>query len=305
MSAPTPGFRDYLLLISLGAIWGASFLLIELALRGFEPLTLASVRIALAALTLLAASRLLPVRFPREPSAWAFITAIGVINVALPFFLISWGQQTIDPAQSAILMATAPLMVALMSPLLAGGEPVTRRTAAGLALGFLAVVILLAPGAAAGARGAVVGQLAVLAAAFCYALSALMIARVRDRDPLAVGVILFGSMALVMLPLSLLQERPWSSAPEPVAVLAIVVLGVVSTALAFYMRIHLIQRQGPVFLAQVGYQIPLFGVFWSWVGLGQTPAPRALTALLLLVAGMWLTRRRDPGHGVHEPGSLR
>ncbi len=302
MSSPTPGFRDYLLLISLGAIWGASFLLIELALRGFQPLTLASVRIALAALTLLAACRLLPVRFPREPSAWAFISAIGAINVALPFFLISWGQQTIDPSQSAILMATAPLMVALMSPLVAGGEAVARRTAAGLALGFLAVVILLAPGAAG---GALVGQLAVLAAAFCYALSALMIARVGDRDPLAVGVILFGAMAIVMLPLSLFLERPWQSVPEPVAVLAIVVLGVVSTALAFYMRIHLIQRQGPVFLAQVGYQIPLFGVFWSWVGLGQTPALRALVALVLLVAGMWLTRRRAPGHGVHDPASLR
>ena len=293
--------RDWALLIGLGMIWGASFMATKVATADFTPLTLAGLRLALAAAALATVLRLngqwLPgLRDRRERLFWLAAAGMAFFSNALPFTALAWGQRHIDSGLAGVFMATVPLFVLPLGARFVPGERLTARKAAGFALGFAGVVVLIGPsalaGIGAGSPVALLAQGACLAAAFGYASGSI----VSKRAP-QLGLVRFGTAALIIaacmtLPLAFLLEAPLAARPGWDSVAALVYLGLVPTALATLMLLTVIGSAGPGFLSLVNYLVPLWAVAFGWALLGETPSPRLGLALVLILAGLALAQAR-------------
>ncbi len=298
---PAAGLCDWLLLAALGIVWGAAFGATKIATRDFAPLSIAGLRLAIGAAALFAVLRLSGGRLPgwRDPEQrrfWAAALAVGFLANAMPFTLLGWAQRHIDSALAAVLMATVPFLVLLLGHLFVPGERVTGRRVGGLILGFAGVVTLIGPEALLslghGGSLALAAQLACLLVAFGYAAGAVV---ARLAPPL--GLLRFGTAglifaALMTLPPALVLEQPWSAPPSAAGLLAILYLGLLPTALATVMLLAVIASAGPGFLSLVNYQVPVWGVVFGTLFLGETPSPRLALALALILAGLAVAQSR-------------
>jgi len=247
----------------LGAIWGASFLFMRIAADDFGPAPLVALRLGLGSLVLLPFLWRARARFPAR--LWPKLALIGAINSALPFLLFAWGAQRAPAGVGAIANAMTVLFTALVGFLFFGERIGTRRAVALLA-GFAGVVVL-ASGKVAGMSvgwAAAAGALASLS----YGLGINLVRRhLTGLPPAAVASATLGSAALLVLPFAL---ATWPEASVPAASWwSAVALGVLCTGAAFVMYYRLIARIGASRASTVTYLIPLFGVGWAWMLLGE------------------------------------
>ncbi len=208
---------DWTLLVTLSLLWGGSFLFVELALQGLPPLTVVWGRVAVAALILGLLCRARGVLLPR--AAWGAALGMGLLNNAAPFTLFALAQGRIDGGLAAIVNATTPLWTVVVAHLFTGDERLTPAKAAGLGLGLAGVATL-----AGGGGGEVGAILACLAAALCYGLAAVWGRRFR-RLGVTPTATAFGQVAaatLLLTPLWLAVDRPWSLPPPGMGPLAAV-----------------------------------------------------------------------------------
>ena len=175
--------RTWILLLALAALWGGSFFCNELALDGLPPLTVVLGRVGLAALVLMAVVHLGGDRLPRDPGTWGLLLVMGLLNNAVPFGLIVWGQGRIDSGLASILNTTTPLFTVLLAHALTSDEKLTRGKVAGVLLGLAGVAVLIGPAALASVGQDPWGQVAVLAAACSYALAGIHGRRLRHLPP--------------------------------------------------------------------------------------------------------------------------
>lgn len=294
-----PTAADTTKLFLLGAIWGSAFLCIAIALEDFQPMTVAAIRITLAGLALCSAAWLRGERGSVDGRILLLLVLIGFFNSALPFTLISWGQQHIDSSRAAILMAMGPFIVLLMSHLFTNDDRLTAPKLAGMALGFGGVVLLIGADVLFGARSGVLGQLAVVGASTSYAIAGLLTRRAATLPPLLWSGIVLMTASAYMVPAALLVDQPWTATPEWRSVAALLFLSVGPTGFAYVLRFQIIRNCGMTFMSQVSYLVPMFGVFWGWLFLAETPSPRLWAALALIVAGIYVSRLgRRRGAGV-------
>ncbi len=277
-----------MLLVVLGALWGGSFVFMRVAVPALGPVPLSFVRVALAAVILVAiagAQRGLPdVR-----GRWREFAVVGAVNSALPFALFAYAAQHLTVSTLAILNATSPFFGAVVAALWLG-QPLTRRKLAGLALGVVGVAVLAGwrPDAMGAATG--LAMLACLAAALAYALAgAYAKRRLADVPSFAVAAAsqLFAAIALA-------PALPFASVPGPVtpAVVAnVVALAAASTALAYLIYFKLIADIGPARALTVTFLIPLFGALWGFVFLGEAITADMLVGGALVVGGTVLALR--------------
>ncbi|HRP74086.1 MAG TPA: DMT family transporter [Rhodocyclaceae bacterium] len=284
----------WLLLIGLVAMWGSSFMLTKVAVSSLAPATVVAGRLAIAAVLLcvwmIAARRRLP---PFGP-LWGYFVAMSLLGNVLPFLLIGWGQQNIDSGLAGILMAVMPLTTLVLAHFFVDGERLTQMRAGGFVLGFAGIVILVGPQALTRLGGnvdALLGQIAVLGGAICYAVNTIV---VRRRPPCDVRV-----TAAVVLAMSGLLTAPLGAAHLPIpdlpdqAVWAVMLLGVICTAAATVVYFQLVAVAGPTFLSLINYLIPLWAVAMGMIFLAERPDWNALVALLLILAGIALSQRKQ------------
>ena len=285
------GALDVGKLLFVGALWGASFILIAIALRSFGPVTIAAGRILLAALVLLVISFAAGYRFPTAFADWRKMVVIGVLNSALPFFLISWGMQFISSAESALLMASGTFCALLFSHFASSDEQINLSRAVGVSIGFSGVLILVVEELLHTGMGGLIGQFAVIGAGASYAASSVLSRRIGHLSSLPASACILITASVYMVPVALLTERPIDAEVQTNSIIAMIVLGVVSTALAYVIRFSIIKTNGAVFMAQVGYLVPLFGVIWSWTFLSEEVSINMLVALAIILLGIAITRR--------------
>jgi drug/metabolite transporter (DMT)-like permease len=292
-----PTLAVTLKLWALGAIWGSSFLFTEIAVATLPPLSVAAGRIALATVVVLGTALALGQKLPRAPGEWAAIAGSGLFGIAMPFGLISWGQTEVNSSLAAILMGSGPFAALVLSHIFTRDDRFTLAKVTGLALGFTGVAVLVGDDALHGAAR-LPAQLAIVAAAFCYAAGGVITRRIAHLPTqMAAGLILLAA-AVYTLPLAALFDRPWQAGaglPGMEALGAVIYLGLASTGLASLIRFQVIRDAGATFMAQVNYLVPLFGVFWAWLFLSQRPPVSAWAALALILAGIHVTRRRRGG----------
>ena len=288
-SAKTPELQDILLLLALGATWGTAFIGIKISLESFGPLSVAFLRALLASGILVAACVFTQQRWPRDLPTWGLLVGMGLFSTALPFSLISWGSVSVDASRVAILMGIGPFLGIVLPAVLGQGEPITIQKIVGVILGFFGLVLVVGPSALSGSGGGVSGQILVVLASASYVISGLFVVRVTGVSLLMMGTAQTVLATIMLAPLvGSVEGLP--DAVSDRSGIAILYLAIIPTALALILRLRLIRRAGVGFMSQVGYLVPLFGVFWGALLLGESLAPRDWVALALILSGIAVLR---------------
>jgi len=277
------------LLVALSVLWGGSFFFVGVAVAEVPPLTLVALRVGIAAALLAAALPAMGVAFPRGGRAWGAIAVMALLNNAIPFTLIVVAQQALPSGLAAILNATTPLWGVLVAHALTREERARPGKVAGVALGFAGVAAMMGPAILAGAGAAGAATLAMLAGTLSYAFAGVWGRRFR-----AIGVApmqaAFGQVAassLMMVPLALALERPWTlPVPSGAAVAAVIGLAALSTALAYVLYFRILALAGAVNLLLVTFLIPVSAILLGTLVLGEALEPRHLLGMALIGAGL-------------------
>ncbi len=275
----------------VSAIWGSSFICIELALADFSPFAIATWRLFIASLIIVFICHQKGLRIPTDRRSLTLLGGIGFLNGTVPFTLIGWGQQSVDSATAAILLATSPFVALLLNHFLTTDDRFTINRMIGLIIGFVGVSLIFVQEIVLEGNG-ILGMLAIILAGACYTLSAIMIRRLNGVPGL---VIVAGSTliaSLPMLPFLFWWYPPWQQAASASSFLALLFLAVGPTAVAYVLRTQIVQLNGAVFMSTVGYLIPLFALLWSWLFFSETPTIMMGMAMLFVFAGIFLGRRK-------------
>ena len=276
--------RHLIMLAALAAIWGSSFMFITIALRDLAPSTLILLRMGFGAITLaifvrLAGHRLADLRPYLRPLA-----LLALINTAVPFFLIAWGQQYIDSGLAAIFNASAPLFTALFAIPIDRTQRVTGLRLAGVVLAFGGVVLLVGFELSGGER-AVAGALAVVAAAACYGVGGLYAGRrfVALPFPLvALGSLTWATLFVLPVGVAQASSLGWES------VVSVLYLGVAATGIAYLLYFGLIAGAGASKAVLVTYLVPSLALVYGAIFLDEHVTAIALVGLALVLAGVAL-----------------
>ncbi len=261
--------QNIFMLLLLGTIWGASYMFIKVAVADITPLTFVVLRTGIGGALLTLLLWLRGQRLPRG-RLWGPLAFMGLFNTLIPYGLINWGEVHISSALAAILTGTMPLFTVVLAHFWSDGEPLDGFKALGVTIGFLGVVILLGPDLRGGVTHTLLGDLAIIGAALSYAVAAVYARRhLQGQEPMMVsaGMLLLGfGMAM---PVAFVFEKPLSLSPSLQAWGATAALAVVGTALAYLIYYWLIDKGGAVQASLVTYIIPVGGIFWGWLLLGE------------------------------------
>lgn len=273
------------LLLLLSIIWGGSFLLGKITVHELPPVTVAWLRVALAAASLALVLGATGGRFPRGITGWAPFLIMGLVNNALPFSLIFLGQHLgVGAGLASVLNATTPMFGGILGHLLTAEEKLRANRLAGVLIGIGGVVVLVGPSVLTGLGANLEGQLAVLAAAACYGLASVYARRFRGTPPLASACCQLVCSTLILTPVACILDRPWQvPMPSLQIVLALVVLALVCTSLAYVIFFTIIARAGSMNVMLVTLLVPLSAVVLAALLLGER-----LTAGQLLGGGIIL-----------------
>jgi drug/metabolite transporter (DMT)-like permease len=279
---------EWALLLLLALLWGGSFFFGKVALAAITPLTLVVLRTGLAALALLIYLTVSGQVLPGSLAAWRGFLVMGLLNNAIPFALVNWGQTQIDSGLSAILNATAPLLTVLLAHLVTRDERLTGNRLAGVLLGFAGVVVMIGPGALGGFGLAGLGKLAVLAAAASYACAGLYGRRLAGLKPVVAAAGMLIASTLLMLPVALFVDGPFAgNLPAlPTIWAAVGALALLSTALAYIVYFRILATAGATNLLLVTFLIPVSALLLGGLVLGERPDGTAFAGMALIFLGL-------------------
>jgi len=287
----TPTAKDYLLLTTLAAIFGLSFIFTNISVREVPPLTVAASRLFIALLIMYPIMLGAGQRLPPHGKIWIYIFLSGLFGNALPFALVSWGQVKVDAGLSAIFMAVMPLSTILLAQILTNDERINRWKMAGVLLGFAGIVVLMGKNSFTSLGDEVLRQTAILIAAISYALNAIITRKLTTLPKYSMVAALMVAASVLMVPASLLIDQPWGLSVNRGSLAALVMLAVGSTAIATLLILTIIERCGATFLSQINFMVPLFGVLFGALLLSERLSVNAYIALAIIMAALALSRR--------------
>ena len=264
--------REWSILIGLSVLWGGSFFFNEITLVDFSPLTVVWLRVTIAAacLWLLVYARKLTI--PKTGTFWWSILLMGLVNNAMPFSLIVWGQQEISSGLASILNATMPLFTVLVAGALLSDERIGLLKFIGVLIGLGGVAVMIGPQYLSGLGESVVAQLAVLGAALCYAISTVFGRRFREMpvSPVVTATLQVSMASLWLLPVCLLGGNfDELSSANSHSWMAVAALGVFCTALAYVGYFSLLSSSGATNLSLVTFLVPISAILLGWLFLDE------------------------------------
>jgi len=299
--------KHWIVFILLGAIWSSSFMWIKIAIQEVEPITLVAFRALFGLVFGLIVISIRRVQWPRTWKAWFPLLIVGLTNVAIPFFLISWGEKSIDSAVASILDATVPLFTILMAHFLLRDDKITMPKVMGLIVGFAGIVVLMSKDIGA-SSSSLLGQLAVVVASMFYAGSAVYVRKTTEDVP---GIVrsagpLISATAFMWMG-AFLFESPVQIPKLGVTWVALLFLGVLGSGLAFVMAYYLIHEIGPTRTTMVTYLFPLGGVILGVAVLHEQLTWQVIAGAALIIVSLaianWEPKKRVSNERRHEPQS--
>lgn len=294
MSPTTPASRpmtmhEWAMLLVLAAVWGGSFFFNGIAVRELPVFTIVVARVALAALILAALTRLAGETLPREPRIWRAFLAMGLVNNVVPFSLIVWGQQHIASGVASILNASTPLFTVVLAHFLTSDEKLTPGRAAGVVTGFAGVAVMIGLDLAEALGAHVAAQALCLAGAVSYAFAGIYGRRFRTMglSPLAAATGQVTASSLLLVPLVLVVDRPWTLAMPGTATLAALAgVAAISTAFAYVLYFRILSSAGATNLLLVTFLIPVSAILLGVLFLGEVLLPRHVAGMALIGLGL-------------------
>ena len=285
--------KEWTAFLLLAVAWGSSFLFIKIGLEEIGPFTLVGYRLMFGALGLLLVVLFMRPPRPASRRIWLALAVMGMMNTALPFVLISWGQQFIDTGVASILNGTVPLWAMVIAHFALADERMNWRGVAGILTGFLGVILLVSGELGTGtAANAVLGQAAVLLSALAYGGSSVFARRVlREVSPIYQAfVTILVADVLVWLGVFLV-EVPIVVPRVPITWMAIIWLGLLGSCLAYLLYFYLIQAVGPTRASMVTYLIPVLGVALGVLILDERITFQLIGGSVLVGLGVWIVNR--------------
>ena len=289
---------NWAILITLGVIWGASFLGVELALTGFGPMTLVAGRVSMAAVILLSIAVIFGDGLPCFKSTdgkriWLHCFGMGVFTNAIPFSLLSWGQQIVTSGFAGISMAVVPLFVLPLSHYLVPGETMSRIKVIGFLFGFVGVVLLIGGDKILAGRPSspemFAAQIACVTASCCYAIGSIITRLCPPISALSFAATGLMISSLMLIPTALIIDGV-PTVLFDVALVGLVYLIVFPTAVATILLTVLVRRAGPPFLSLVNYQVPVWAVIIGVTILDETLPSHFLIALVIILTGLFISQ---------------
>ena len=293
---------DWLIFFGLGFIWGSSYLFIKLAVDDFGTFSLVAGRLFIGAALLWTVVLIARQPLPRERKTYGHLLVMGIINITIPFLLITWAEQSVESSLAAILTSPVPLFAIVLSALFLPDEPMRINGLVGLIVGFIGVVIITSRGLT-GSGSSVAGEIALLGAALSYAAGAVYSRRnVRGLAPMVPAVFQVTFALLITGTIALLFEHPWTATPDTQALFAILWLGLLGSGVAYLFVFRLFAHWGATRTTLVAYLLPVVGIVLGYVFLQEPVDGRLIIGTALVIAGVGLVnsrfgRRRVFGRG--------
>ncbi len=272
--------REFALLLLLATLWGGSYTFIKLGVATIPPITLIAARTLIAGLLLLVVMRARGLRLPRDIATWRHFLLQAFLNSMIPWTLIAWGERSLDAGLATILNSTSPMFTFFLTLAITRHEPLSVRKLFGVLIGMAGICLIVGVQALSGLGAQLAAEIAVIVATICYAGAAIFSRGFKNLDPMAPAAGSLLSGAAVLIPVSLVLDRPWTLAPSMSSMLALMGLAIFSTAFAFVIYFRLIQTLGSVSTTTQSYlRVPIgvaFGVLFlgesltetAWIGLG-------------------------------------
>ncbi|ASJ75312.1 DMT family transporter [Granulosicoccus antarcticus] len=281
--------HNWLMLLVLSLLWGGSFFFVGVAVSALPPLSIVFLRVAMAALILWLVVILLRVPLPGSRSGWLALLVMGVLNNVIPFSLIVWGQTQIDSGLASILNATTPLFGVVLAGLLLSDERMTRLKVTGVVIGFIGTVWMIGPGALQGLGGDTLAQLAIMGAAISYGFASVFGRRFKRMqiDPVMAATGQVTLSAVILLPLVLIVDQPWTLESPPMSVwFSMAALAVFSTALAYILYFRILASAGASNLLLVTFLVPVSAIFLGYFFLDERLATSHFIGMALIGLGL-------------------
>ena len=278
---------DWLIFLALGFMWGSSYVFIKIGVNSFGTFTLVGLRLAVGAALLWAVIGLARQTLPRSARVYGHLIVMSVLNIALPFMLITWAERDVDSSLAAILTSIVPLFVVVLAPIFIPDEPMRVNGIVGLVVGFIGVIVLTSRGLRGGSN--LVGDLALVGASLSYAAGAVYTRRnIRGLPPMIPAAFQVTFAMLITGTMALLLEHPWTVRPDLAGLVAIAWLGILGSGLAYLAFFRLLSRWGATRTAAVAYLLPVVGIVLGAVMLGEPIDARTISGTLLIIGGVAL-----------------
>ena len=286
---------DWLLFLLLSFCWGSSYLFIKIGVEaGLEPFTLVSLRLLTGFLLLAAVVAAARIALPRDGATYGHLVVLGFFSVALPFFLITWAEKSVDSALAATLTAPVPLFVIPIAALLLADERITAYKVLGVAVGLVGVAILVGFDPATVGRTDLTPQLALLAATVSYAFGGVYARRfVHGLSPMLPATFQVFFALIMSTSAAMLFEHPAAVVPSmPLeAIVSVVWLGLLGSGLAYLLFYRLLNRWGPTRISLVAYILPMWGIALGFLVLAEPIHAGLLVGAALILLGIALVNR--------------
>jgi len=283
---------DWLVFLALGFMWGSSYLFIKIGVEDFGTFTLVALRLTIGAALLWTVTRLARKRLPSDARVYGHLLVMALVNITIPFLLITWAEQSVESALAAVLTSLVPLFVAILAPLFIHDEPLRVNGVVGLVVGFIGVVVLTSR-ELTGTGSNILSDLALVGSSISYAAGAVYSRRnVRGLDPMIPATFQVTFAALMTAVVALVLEHPWDARPGPEGVFAIVWLGLLGSGLAYLGFFRLLGRWGATRTALVAYVLPVVGIVLGFLVLQEPIDGRMILGTALIIGGVALVNSR-------------
>ena len=282
--------KDFILLIVLAAIWGSAFFNIKIASDTYTPMAIAFGRIFFAALVMVLYCGMKGIKIDAFGEHWKMYASIGLVNLILPFFFISFGIVKVQSNMAAILMSTAPIYATILGQLFIQDEKINFLKLLGIIIGFLGIVFLFSDDLLINQSNFLYALIIILGP-FYYTLGGLLSLKLKHikNETLTSSILVWA--VIMLLPVLFIVENPTELRPSWSSTISLFYLGVVATAIAWLMRFYILKSNGLVFQSQVAYIIPIFGLIFGYVFLGEKITYKIIVALIAVLVSTYLIEK--------------
>tara|TARA_Y100000590_G_scaffold454318_1_gene600915 strand:- start:207 stop:1103 length:897 start_codon:yes stop_codon:yes gene_type:complete len=286
----SPKTIDYLLLTTLSLIWASAFFNIKIATYSYGPITIAFLRILFGAIPVLILCFTKKIKIEAFSKDWKWYAAIGIINLVIPFFLIAYGVQKVQSNLAAILMSSTPISATILAHFFIDKEKINILKIIGIFFGFLGIVYLFSDNLLI-TNSNFVSALMILLGSTFYVVGGILTLKIshKKNENVTASILIWGT--LIICPISLVFEQPWTLSPRLDSTLSLIYLGIFPTGIAWLLRFAILKKNGLVFQSQVAYLIPIFGVVLGFLFLKELITSKVIIALIAVIMGIYFVKK--------------
>ena len=287
-----PKLLDYILLVLLALIWASAFFNIKIATYSFGPVTIAFLRVFFGAIPVLLLCYYKNIKIEAFSKDWYWFAMIGFINLVAPFFLIAYGVKSVQSNLAAILMSTTPLSSTVLGHFYTKNEKFNFIKTFGILIGFSGIIYLFSDNLLIDENN-FFSAILILLGSTCYVIGGVLTLKIsKKKNENVTGSILIWAV-IILTPLVIFLEQPWTLAPRVDSTISVIYLGLVSTGIAWLLRFKILVTNGLIFQSQVSYLIPIFGTILSYIFLKELITTKVLISLIAVVIGIYFVKKAD------------